>query len=328
MRKVFATGILCCFIATALLTAGCSAPAKQVPPGGNGKAAAYLTVRDDVGRTIVLREKPARIVPLSASFLELLYAVDGTAVGRPSSRQGYLANLPEQIAALPDVGFVYNVNIEKLLSLKPDLVIGHQGINDNLVPILESSGVPVLLIKIRTYEDVKAKLALFGAIVGAPAKAEQHTRELEARINAITSKVPEKAIRVAILHATARSITVALENSLAGSVAKMLNLRNVAAGSKAIEGNLDATPYSMETLVEKDPDMIFITTMGETAEIDKRLKADVESNPAWRSLRAVREGKIHFLPSELFLVNPVLRFDESVLYLAKIAYPGAIGDAK
>jgi iron complex transport system substrate-binding protein len=323
-RLIITLWLLFCM---ALPATGCLPAAKRTAPQGT-TGRVYLAVRDDAGRTVILKEKPVRIVPLSASFLELLYAVDGAAVGRSSTRQAYLANVPEEVTALPDVGFVYNINTEKLLSLKPDLVIGHQGINDNLVPILESSGVPVLLVKIRTFEDVKAKLRLFGAIAGTPAKAGQLAGELDGRIKAIVGKMPAKTVKVAILHATARSVTVELENSLAGSVAKILGLRNVAAGSKPLEGNPDATPYSLETLAEKDPDMIFITTMGESRELGKRLQSDVESNPAWRSLRAVKEGRVHLLPNELFLVNPVLRFDDAVRYMAKLVYPGAIGDDK
>ena len=61
------------------------------------------------------------------------------------------------------------------------------------------------------------------------------------------------------MHATPSNVTVELENSIAGCVAKMLGFQNVAVGVTPIKGKPEKTPYSMEALVEKNPEIIFIT---------------------------------------------------------------------
>jgi iron complex transport system substrate-binding protein len=318
-KKILVIGMLLLAILT-----GCSrSPIPQTAE--KSQANSYLSVTDDAGRTVVLTHKPEKIVVLSTSFLDLLYAVGGKAIGRPSSKT---AEIPADAQSLSEVGYVYNINIEKVVALQPDLVIAFQGINEKLVPILESNQIPVLLVKMRTYQDVIDKLKLFSSIAGTGTKGEEIARDMDGRLSAIAGKLPEKQVKVAILHATAKSVTVELENSIAGSVAKYLRLQNVAAGSRPLESDPDATPYSLEKLVEASPDMIFVVTMGQGSDIEKRMKADVESNPAWATLTAVKNKQIYFLPQELFLLNPGLKYPDAVEYMAKIVYPEVFAHGK
>ncbi|MPN58193.1 hypothetical protein SDC9_205894 [bioreactor metagenome] len=127
------------------------------------------------------------------------------------------------------------------------------------------------------------------------------------------------------MHATAKSVTVELDNSITGSIAKQLRLTNIASGSKALESDPDATPYSLEKLVEADPDKIFVVTMGYGPEVENRIKGDVESNPAWAALSAVQNKQVYLLPEELFLLNPGLRYPEAVEHMAKLVYPEVFG---
>lgn len=317
-RLLFLKLIACvCSLLLLTLMAGCGKQEKTEAPG-NTKAGSYLTLRDDAGRTVVLPKKPERIVVLSTSFLELLYAVDGQAAGRPGSRT---ADIPERAKAVPEIGFVYNVNTEKVLSLQPDLVIAFQGINDKLIPLLESSNIPVLLLKMKSFEDVTAKIKLFSEIAGTQEKGDTLVRNMNDRLAAITAKLPATPKKVAILHATAKSVTLELETSIAGDIAKRLKLNNVAAGNKPLDADMDSTPYSLEKLVEQDPDLILVVTMGQVADIEKRMKADVETSPAWATLRAVKAGQILFLPQDLFQLQPGTRMPEAVEYMAKLVYP-------
>lgn len=311
--------LIACVCSLLLLTlmAGCGKQEKTEAPGKT-KAGSYLTLKDDAGRTVVLPKKPERIVVLSTSFLELLYAVDGQAVGRPGSRT---ADIPERAKTVPEIGFVYNVNTEKVLSLQPDLVIAFQGLNDKLIPLLESSNIPVLLLKMKSFEDVTAKIKLFSDITGTQEKGNALVQSMNDRLAATISKLPATPKKVAILHATAKSVTLELETSIAGDIAKRLKLNNVAAGNKPLDADMDSTPYSLEKLVEQDPDLILVVTMGQVADIEKRMKADVESNPAWATLRAVKAGQILFLPQELFQLQPGTRMPEAVEYMAKLVYP-------
>jgi iron complex transport system substrate-binding protein len=288
-------------------------------------AAPYLTITDDLGRVVTLREKPERVVVITTSLLNLYYAVDGKAIGRVATKTDIL---PPEAERLPVVGRIGLINLEKLVALQPDLVIAMQGTSEKLIPALSSNRLPVIFLRLKTYEDIRQKIKLFSAIAGTQKQVAGRLKALADRIRKITMKLPARSKKIVILHATAKSVTVELENSLTGSIAKMLRLKNIAAGRKRIKGDPDVTPYSLERLVLSDPDLILITTMGRINKIERRLGADVETNPAWSNLRAVRDRQVYFLPYHLFTLNPGINYDRAVAYLAKIAYPEVYADVK
>lgn len=292
----------------------------------NGGVQGFGEFVDDSGRSVQLAQKPQRIVVLSSSLLETLYAAGGQAVGKPSSRNAPLIPGTEN---LPEVGYVYNVNTEQVLALKPDLVIGFQGIHEKLVPLFEGGRVPMLLLKIKTYDDLKRQIALMGRLSGTEQQAAAVTSDMDGKLANVQQRLPAQAKKVVILHATAKSVTVELENSVAGNIASLLKVQNVASGSTPLEAGGDMTPYSLEKLVDSDPDVVLVVTMGSNlADIEKRMRQDVSSNQAWASLRAVKENRVVFLPSELFQLNPGLQFPEAVNYLAKSVYPEVFGNAR
>lgn len=323
MKKKILYFVVCILSVISLLCTGCASQSKEkaVTASTNN----YLQITDDAGRLVVLNKKPQRIVVLSTSFLDVLYGVGGKAIGRPNSKTPQLFPAAQDVS---EVGFLYNINNEQVLALQPDLVIGFQGMHEKLVPILESSKIPVIILKMKTYDDIVAKVKLFGDIADTKEQAQSLLSVMQNKINEVTAKLPAQSKKVVILHATAKSVTVELETSIAGNVASILKLNNIAAGSKPMTGDGEATPYSLEKLVEGDADFILVVTMGNMAEIEKRMKADIESNPAWSGLRAVKTGKVVFLPSELFQLNPGIRFHESVEYMAKIVYPEVYGNVK
>jgi iron complex transport system substrate-binding protein len=105
-------------------------------------------------------------------------------------------------------------------------------------------------------------------------------------------------------------------------VGEMLaDLNTVNISDSALNGE-DAKIFSMEKILEEDPDFIFVQTMGsDMAEIEARLKSDAESNPAWAALTAVESGRYIVLPKDLYLYKPNARYGEAYRGLAEILYP-------
>ena len=124
-------------------------------------AADKITVTDDAKRKVEMPAKPQRIVVLNSSNLELLYAVGGQAIGRPEST-GMPEYLATKVKHLPSVGETPNPNIEKIVSLAPDLVIGvNVMFHHAIIPPLEKAKIPVLLLSINSYKDILDNLASF-----------------------------------------------------------------------------------------------------------------------------------------------------------------------
>jgi len=306
-----------------LLFSGCASqpkPQQIVQPSTD-----YLRMTDNAGRTVTLTKKTQRIVVLSTSLLDALYGVGGEAVGRTSSKT--FAIFPaSQMAG--EVGFVNNINTEQLLSLQPDLVIGLQGVHGSLIPILEGSNIPVMMLKMKTYDDVLATIKLLGDIVGTPVIAQRMIDKIQMKITEVVAKLPAYSKKIVILHVTTQNVTVELDNSIAGRIATMLRITNIAVGSKPLDSDPEMAPYSVEKLVAGDADIILVVTMGNMVDIQTSMKTDLGSNPAWAGLRAVQSNQVLFLPSELFQLSPGIRFHEAVEYMAKVVYPEVYGNVK
>ena len=314
--------LACILTVMSLVFSGCTSQPKKEQVVE--VSADYLHIIDDDGRTVILTKKPQRIAVLSTSFLDALYGVGGEAVARPSSKTTAIYPASQMAG---EVGFVYNINSEQLVSLQPDLVIGFQGIHEKLIPILDSSHIPVIMLKMKTYDDVLMKVKLLGGIVGSQVTAQRMIDKMQNKINEVVARLPAQSKKIVILHATAKNVTVELDNSIAGNVAKMLRIKNIATNSQPLDSDPDIAPYSLEKLVEGDADAILVVTMGNMADIETTMKTDLASNPAWAGLRAVQNNQVFFLPSELFQLNPGIRFHEAVEYMAKVVYPEVYGNA-
>lgn len=302
-----------------LVTAACgSSDTKQ-----QSDSKAYLQLQDASGRQVTLATKPQRVVALNTSYLSMIEAVDGKLVGRPTSKVG---DIPASMQNLPELGMVFNINMESLLGLKPDLVLAGKNQHDKFVPLLESNKINVVEFDTHTYKDVQQMVTTLGEIFGTQEKAAAENKLLDEQIAAVTTKLPKEHKRVVIMHATASAVTVEGPKSIAGCVSDLLGFENVAAA--ALQGKSEKTPYSMEKLVEQDPEIIFITSMGKPKEIENRLKVDFQNNPAWNSLGAVKAGRVYVLPEKLFLLNPGLRYPEAVRYMAQLVYPEVVGNGK
>lgn len=279
----------------------------------------FLSFTDDADREVTLQAQPQKIVVLSPQLLDLLYAVDGTAIAKATSTGG---TIPEKAKAIEDVGGMTTVNTEKLLSLKPDLVIGSTSFHRDLVNVLEASDIPFALFTLSTYNDLQEKALLFGKLAGTEPQATAALDNLEEQIGDLTGKVPaDQRPTFIMLNVTPSSISVQRQNTVGIEVAEMLHMENVAAVLEASQKSPSTAPFSLEKIVELDPDYVFVLIHGAKEDGEKKVQSDLAAQPAWASLRAVKEQRMAILPSDLLLSNPGFRLNESVEYMAKLVYP-------
>ena len=306
MKKIFT---LITMIATIFSLTGCGGEKVESVPDK-----IFAIVDDDIGRKIYVVKKPERIVVTSASFLEPLHAVGGNIVGRPESKM----NTPDWAKDIPSVGHVYQIDVEKLLACTPDLVIVNKGMNEKLLDVLDANQISAVVIDMKTYDDVKREIKTFAKLAENVSKGDEIIDSMDAEINSIIESVPKVKKRVAILHSTAQGLTVQLEGSIAGCVVKMFGMENVADGMTPLENNPDAAPYSMETLAAQNPEMIFVTSMGDIEKIKSAMEKSFSENDAWQAVDAVKNNRVYYLPQDLFLLSPGLRYPEAVKFIGDI----------
>ena len=274
----------------------------------------FASIVDDADRKVYIEKKPERIAVTSASFLEPLHEVGGNIVGRPDSKN----NTPDWAKDIPSVGQVYQIDVEKLLSCTPDLVIVNKGMNEKLLGVLEQNNIPALVLDMKTYEDVKREVKIFSQLTENVGNGDEIIKRMDDEIKNIIDSTPKENLRVAILHSTAQGLTVQLDGSIAGNIVKMFGWKNVADGMTPLEDNPDAAPYSMETLAAQNPDIIFVTSMGNVDKIKSNMENSIAENSAWQVIDAVKHNRMYYLPQDLFLLSPGLRYPDAVQFISNI----------
>ena len=269
------------------------------------------------GQTYTVPKDPQKIAVLSNSVLSMLYAVDGKAISRVSTTDA----LPPEIEALPVLGQTANINMEQLLVLTPDIVLGLENQHKKYEAQLQSSKIPAVLINYDGIKDNVPLLTFLGELTNHQDKAKTVIATYENNIAKVKDAVKnQQPARVAVLRATGKGVTAETDVAITASMVKELGMTNV------VTSHLDTTttdktvPYSLETLAADDPDIIFVVTMGKEEEITKAMEKAMTENPAWANLKAVQNNRVIYLPSKLFLLNPGLQTPEAMARLVKEAY--------
>ncbi len=302
------------------MLSGCKAAEAKAAAGTKGEEAvnATISIMDGLGKQVVLKKNPKRVVCLYTSYLDLWDLAGGKVVGRSEGSE----NVPEAAKSVDTVGLQNEPNVEKILALQPDLVIMSSGISSqvSLIPMFEKNNIQCLALDYIDFGDYLNMLKIFTDLTGNKEAYKAKGLDVKEKVESIIARVPkDKKPSVLLLFGTSKSVSARLPDTTVGRMLEELGTENIAydPGLKVEEMKI----FSMEKVIEKDPDFIFVQTMGNAAEAQERIKKDVESNPAWGSLTAVKEGRYILLPKDLFLFKPNERYAEAYEELAKLLYP-------
>lgn len=310
MRRTIAA-LLC----AAVLCSLCGCSGAEEPGQAEG-----VTVTDVFGDSAVLNAE-ARVAFGYTSFAQCWQLAGGEPVGVTlDAVEDRGMSLPEDVEI---IGTVKSVDLEKLIALSPDYVVlsadltAHTELKDSL----REMGIPCGYFRVDTFADYKALMSQFCAVTGRDDLYEQNVTREEENISNIQAAIPEEnGESVLLLRAYSTGVRAKTDDNLAGQILKEFHMENIADKSPSLLEEL-----SMEQILREDPRYIFVTTMGDEQAAEEYMRLNMESDPAWSSLTAVKEGRYVFLPQDLFHYKPNERWDESYEYLAKIIYPEIFG---
>lgn len=318
LTKRMAAIALCGLLALSLF-AGCGGKPTQ-PEQSSSAAEGYYTFTDDAGKTVTLESQPQRVVALMGSYAETWILAGGTPVGVTEdvlSERGLTVGEGTKV-----IGTVKGPNTEELLNLEPDFVILSTDIAEHveLDGMLTQAGIPHAYFKVENFEDYLDMLKICTDLTGRADLYEENGAAVQAKIDALLEKVREEKDgeqpTVLFIRALSTTAKAKSDDNMTCRMLQDLETDNIAARHQSLLEDL-----SMETILQEDPDFIFVTTMGNSQKAIDALAAGIQSNPAWGSLTAVQNGRYVVLPKELFHYKPNARWAESYEYLAKILYP-------
>lgn len=257
-----------------------------------GSDAVYLT--DATGTLITLKQPPDRIVCLHLSCLDILAELEKEPIGMSgvlmefATSSVYFGDRAKTFGQISGRG---EPNLEHLLALNPDLIIGHQAQLGSQRETL-SSIAPLYLVDVKNYNDAIANLLQVGQLLGIEDKAEAAAAEFRDRLAQYKAKSPNNQ-SVMVMRGSPGTFFVATQESLVGATLAELTpypwpLYNFTPTA------INWATYAIEDILQVDPDVIFVVTNSLAPDFIEELK----QYRIWQELKAVKSGRVYLLDED------------------------------
>jgi iron complex transport system substrate-binding protein len=281
-------------------------------PGLSAAAAFPTIVIDDEGTSVELAAEPGVIVSLTPAATETLFALGlgDRVVGKGEDLFVY----PPEAGSIPDVATFDAVDIEKIVSLEPDVVFagGNFFTPPEAIDRMRDLGLPVVVLYAASVDDVYGDIELIGQASGRSAEATAIVTRIRSAFAAVEAAVAaEPRPRVFYeLDATGAIYGPADDSFLA----EMIEL---AGGDPITTGSPDRFDISIERLIERDPQLILLADAPFGVTVDQ-----VAARPGWDVMTAVVEGQVRPIDDQT-VTRPGPRLFKGLELLAATIHPEA-----
>jgi iron complex transport system substrate-binding protein len=276
----------------------------------------YFTFTDSEGEIVELSHKPQKTAVLFSSLAECWIEAGGevyVTVGESVER-----GLVKEETELVDKGAGKTVDTEKLISLEPDFVICSADIasHRDVVSALKKAKIPVAMLRMDTFEDYLTILRTLTKITGKTENYEQFGENAKSEIEKIISGGKRENnpkilfVRSGSSYSSAKAKKA--DDNFAAKILEDFGCINIADKAEVLLDNLSA-----EVILKENPQYIFVSVMGDY-DNSKAYMQELLAKKEYASLDAVKNGRVYFLPKELFQYKPCGRWAESYRYISSI----------
>jgi len=283
---------------------------------------ASQTFTDDLGFEVTV-DNPQRVVACMGSFANIWELAGGTLTGATDDS---FEEYGLDGKGIEKVGAFTAPNLERIIALEPDFVImtgvatGKDGAASQveLRGALVASDIEVAYFTVTTFEDYLRMLRICCDITGRDDLYEQNGTVIAKQIEDVKARSASVGKAPTVLLMTTYSGGTRVQNSstMTGTMLAELGVQNLADEFPSL-----LKDFSLEAVIEADPDFIFVVPMGNNdAAAMKNLKEATEANPAWAALDAVQNGRYVILEKELFLYKPNADWGKSYQKLYNVLY--------
>ena len=262
-------------------------------------ADAAVTLTDDRGRQVVLDRPVLRVVTLLPSLTETVCELQ--ACDRLVGTDRY-SNWPASVLPLPKLGGLEDTQLERIVSLKPDLVL--VAVSSRVIDRLESLGLRVLALEPKSLSDTRRVIDAVAAALGKPGQGKRLWAQIERRIGAAAARVPPALLGQRVYFEVSSAPYAAGESSFVGEVLDRLGLGNV------VPAALGPFPkLNPEFVVRAQPDLVMAS---------ERNLAEMPKRPGWGAISALqRQRSCGFAETRYeILIRPGPRLAEAAELIA------------
>ncbi|WP_199232697.1 ABC transporter substrate-binding protein [Mesobacillus foraminis] len=277
------------------------------------KAEFPVTITDALENKVVIDSKPEKIVSLLPSNTEIAFELGlGEQVVGVSDHDNY----PKEVEEKERIGGL-DFNVEKIVSLNPDLVLAHASSAHNSesgLQQLRDAGITVLVVNdAKNFDEVYDSIVMVGTANGEKEKAESLVSDLKAKVEEIKTKaqeIPEEDVKSVFVEVSpAPEIYSAGKNTFMDEMFQIIHAKNVVTE----EGWPKMDP---EAVIKANPDVI-ITTHGHYTEDPVK---NVTGRDGWQDIAAVKNNEVVNVDSDA-VTRTGPRIVQGVEELAKAVYP-------
>ena len=313
MRKCFKIiAIIICFSVLSSLLTACSSEQNEYDQSA-------VTFTDALGREVSVPKEPERVAALIGSFADVWMLAGGSVCATAEDAwDDFGLALPDAV----NIGGAHSPNLELIFSANPDFVIASASTSSNveMKETLEAAGITVAYFDVDNFEDYLAMLDICTDITERKDLYERNGLAIQSQIEDIKQAIEERALpeeqrTVLLLRAHSGSVKAkGSEGTILGEMLADLGCINIADSDTSLLETL-----SVESIIRQEPYRIFVVTMGnDTEKAIDNLNQMMNENPAWGTLDAVAEGRLHLMDRKLFNIKPNADWAESYEKLSEI----------
>jgi len=249
--------------------------------------------RDETGRAVAIPDQVHRVVSLSPSLTNTVYALG--AAGDLVGITDYTAYPPQAAREKPSVGAIVNPSLERIVALHPDLVLALPDFNGaETVAGLQRLGIPVFLFSTGNLANIYRSIANVGRLLGREREAAALVAELRAREERVRAESAGKKRPSVLLVLAIDPLITAGRNAF---ITEMI----AAAGARSVTDDVkqDWLQMNVEAILPRQPDCILLMKDGPVS------LQDMQQRAGWSSLEAVRRGRVIVVDDRIQLPAPV-----------------------
>ena len=227
------------------------------------------------------------------------------------------SELPERYDGVTTVGMAMNPDLEIIKSLDPDYILSPATLQNDLQPKYASIGVSSLFLNLKSVEGMYASIEGLGEKFGREEEAAVMLEEFDSFMTEFAEKnAGKESPKVLVLMGLPGSYIIATDNSYVGSLVKL-------AGGTNVYGDGDGQEFlfaNTEDMKTKEPDVILRAAHGLPDEARKMFAEEFSTNDIWQHFKAVQEGRVYDLDSDLFNMSANFSYEEALKALQPMLY--------
>lgn len=252
--------------------------------------AAPIQVKDDRGQELRLARPAQRVIALAPHLTELVFQVGaGASLVGVSSYSDY----PAAAAELPIVGHSGRADAERVVSLRPDLILAWDSGNSRSdVERLEALGIPVFVLEVRRLDEIAAALIRIGRLTGHEPQAQREAAQFRRALQDLRERYRERVPVRVFIEISARPLMTLNGRHLVSDALRLCRGENVFTASTRTLPQM-AVQVGVEDVLRANPDVLLISDG--LSNVDEELAR-------WRGLKtldAARHGHIYTVPAAL-----------------------------